>query len=64
MSKEFEKLKKQVEVDKEMVKARHKERYQYALSLGFPSKMAKFVKAFSIERIHHLSKELENDKTL
>ena len=58
MSKEFDKLKRQAEQDKVAEKARHNERYQYAMSLGFGFAMARRLVGSSKERIDRLSKEL------
>lgn len=58
MSKEFDKLKRQAEQDKATERARHKEAYQYARSLGFPYAIARRLQGSSKARILRLSKEL------
>ena len=59
MSKEFDELTKKASKYKEQEKARHKERYQYARSLGFPSAIAVQLQGSSKENILRLSKELK-----
>ena len=54
MSKEFEALKKFEEDEK----AKHREAYHYARSLGFSARMAQRLANSSKERIQRLSKEL------
>jgi len=58
MSKEFDELKRLAGEDEEKIRARKKERYNYARSLGFPGAMARRLMGHSKEKIQQLSKEL------
>jgi len=60
MSKELDRLTKKAEAYKKQERARHKERYQYARSLGFSSAMALQLQGSSKEKILRLSKELKS----
>lgn len=58
MSKEFEELQRLAEEDGKKDRARLKDSYQYARSLGFSAHMARRLVGSSKERILRLSKEL------
>ena len=58
MSKEFDELKRLAEEDESKIRARKKERYSYARSLGFSGVMARRLMGHSREKILELSKEL------
>lgn len=58
MSKEFDELKRLASQDEAKIKARKKERYNLARSLGFSAAMSRRVMGFSKEKIEKLSKEL------
>ena len=59
MSQEFDDLKKAAEQDEKQAKARRKEGYDYARSLGFSGAMAVRLQGSNKERILRLSKELK-----
>lgn len=59
MSKELDALTRKATAYKKQERARHKERYQYARSLGFPSAFAVYLQGWSKERIIRLSKEFK-----
>lgn len=59
MSKEFDKLKKAIVKTNKGIAGRHRERYQYARSLGFSGAEARHLASNSIAKILSLSKELK-----
>jgi len=62
MSKELDELKRRAEQDEKNNQARHKERYQYARSLGVPAIIARHLEGSSKEKILRISKDLKDSK--